>query len=67
MPQPYTWQKLESAPDSVQLSGRSGHSISAQSCGMVCFAGMDGRKDDYGRVSPNNEVFLLSLSDGMYS
>lgn len=66
MPQPYAWNKLQRLNGSVDPTARAGHTVLATKAGFVCYGGMDGRKDDKGRVTPNSDVYVLSLKESVY-
>jgi hypothetical protein len=65
MVQPYAWVKLQKGEGSLNVSGRSGHSLVPSGNSFICFGGIDGRKDTQGRTVPNNDIYLLSVNEGM--
>jgi hypothetical protein len=61
----YSWDKLTRADTSVTVSPRSGHALFKCKAGILCFGGIDGRKNDQGVHVPNSDLYLLRRKDGM--
>jgi hypothetical protein len=66
MVQQYAWHKLDKADGSLNTSARSGHTLSSAGNSFICFGGLDGRKDTQGKTIPNNDLYMLSVNEGMY-
>ena len=65
MPSPYAWNKLAKSNTSGSVSARAGHSFTASKSGIVCFGGIDGRKNEKGLTVPNNDLHILKLRGSM--
>ena len=61
----YSWVKFTREGTSPGPSARSGHTLTATKSAILCFGGIDGRKNEEGLVTPNADLYMLKIREGM--